>query len=67
MTERAPGAMFSLGIALPEPRRLHSSTFDVNEDALPVGAAILAEAAASRERARQAPTFTRSNLTATRA
>ena len=45
MTERAPGAMFSLGVAMADPRRLHSSTFDVNEDALPVGAAILAEAA----------------------
>jgi amidohydrolase len=44
--DAAPGAMFSLG-ARPaeEAGRPHSSTFRINEDALPVGTAILVEAA----------------------
>jgi len=42
----APGAMFSLGCGLAgEDRRGHSPTFDLDERCLPVGAAILAEAA----------------------
>jgi len=46
MTQLAPGAMFSLGVKIDDtPRPTHSPTFDVNEDALPVGAAILAETA----------------------
>jgi len=45
MTEVASGAMFHLGVALGgEIRRGHSDTFDINEDALPIGVAILAEA-----------------------
>jgi metal-dependent amidase/aminoacylase/carboxypeptidase family protein len=38
--------MFSLGAKIDAtPRLAHSPTFDINEDALPVGAAILAEVA----------------------
>ena len=45
LASRAPGAMFSLGVKLPgkqSPIPLHSPYFDLDEDALPVGAAILA-------------------------
>jgi len=47
MTQRAPGAMFGLGVRPPggEARYLHTPTFDLDEDALPIGAAILAETA----------------------
>jgi amidohydrolase len=46
MTQLASGAMFLLGTKIDEtPRPAHSPTFDVNEDALPVGAAMLAETA----------------------
>jgi amidohydrolase len=46
MTQLAPGAMFSLGVKIDDtPRPMHSPTFDVNEDALPVGVAMLAETA----------------------
>jgi amidohydrolase len=47
MTQRAPGAMFGLGVKAPgaAPRYLHTPTFDLDEDALPIGAAILAETA----------------------
>jgi amidohydrolase len=47
MTQRAPGAMFGLGVQAPggEPRYLHTPTFDLDEDALPIGAAILTETA----------------------
>jgi amidohydrolase len=47
MAQRAPGAMFGLGVKAPgaEPRYLHTPTFDLDEDALPIGAAILAETA----------------------
>ena len=43
----APGCFFRLGAGFPgqEPRRGHNPSFDVNEDALPVGAAVLAEVA----------------------
>ncbi len=42
----APGAMFSLGCRLEgEVRIAHSSHFDIDEKCLPIGAAILAEAA----------------------
>jgi len=45
MTNLAPGAMFRLGGQIgDEVRRGHSDTYDLDEDALPVGAAILAEA-----------------------
>jgi amidohydrolase len=47
MTQIAKGAMFNLGVKPPEaePRYLHTATFDLDEDALPIGAAILAETA----------------------
>ena len=47
MAQRAPGAMFGLGVKVPggAPRYLHTPTFDIDEDALPIGAAILAETA----------------------
>jgi metal-dependent amidase/aminoacylase/carboxypeptidase family protein len=43
-----PGCMLRLGVGTPlKPvRHLHSSCFDVNEDALPVGAKVLARAVA---------------------
>lgn len=47
MTGKVAGAMFRLGVQ-PGPAHfggLHTATFDVDEDALPVGAAILAETA----------------------
>jgi amidohydrolase len=47
MAQVAKGAMFRLGVRPPggEPRHLHTSTFDLDEAALPIGAAILAETA----------------------
>lgn len=48
LASQAPGAFFSLGVkhrGWGKARRLHSSDFDIDEDALPVGAAILAETA----------------------
>jgi len=47
LAQRAPGCYFRLGTASPgeDPRRLHSPTFDVDEGALPLGAAVLAGAA----------------------
>ena len=47
MARRAPGAMFYLGVRRPGdiPRYLHTPTFDLDEDALPIGSAILAETA----------------------
>lgn len=46
MAAKAPGAMFRLGIKPPNGAYggLHEATFDLDEDALPLGAAILAEA-----------------------
>jgi metal-dependent amidase/aminoacylase/carboxypeptidase family protein len=44
--DMAPGAMFSLGTRPDgEIRHAHSPTFDINENALPIGAAIFCEAA----------------------
>jgi amidohydrolase len=44
--ERAPGAMFALGCRIEgDERKAHSPRFDIDERCLPVGAAILAEAA----------------------
>ena len=46
--EKVPGAMFRLGIrdkTWETPRLSHSSSFDMNEDALPIGAAVLAASA----------------------
>ncbi len=47
MVQVAKGAMFRLGVKPPggEARRLHTSTFDLDEAALPIGSAILAETA----------------------
>ena len=47
MTAAVPGAMFWLGVtgpAVPDPT-WHSPTFDIDENALPVGAAVLAASA----------------------
>jgi metal-dependent amidase/aminoacylase/carboxypeptidase family protein len=42
----APGAMFRLGCRLPgDERKAHNPRFDINEDCLPIGAALLAETA----------------------
>ena len=44
--EHAPGAMFTLGVRIDEDRRqIHNPRFDINEDALPIGTAVLAETA----------------------
>jgi amidohydrolase len=44
MTQAVPGAFVQLGVKIEgEQRALHSATFDVDESALPVGSAILAE------------------------
>lgn len=47
MCQKAPGAMFSLGAAIGDGviRNHHTNIFDIDETALPVGAAILAETA----------------------
>ena len=47
MTRLAPGAMFSLGTRAPGGRERypHSPDFDIDENALPIGAAMLAETA----------------------
>lgn len=47
MTQRARGAMFMLGAAVPEgpPRHHHTSIFDIDEGVLAPGAAVLAETA----------------------
>jgi metal-dependent amidase/aminoacylase/carboxypeptidase family protein len=46
MTQQAPGAMFMLGAAVGDRQRAHHTpVFDIDERALPVGAAILAETA----------------------
>ena len=47
MTQKAPGAMFMLGARLEDgvERNHHTEVFDIDENVLPQGAAILAEAA----------------------
>lgn len=47
MTQKAPGAMFMLGAAINDgvSRGHHTPIFDIDERALPIGAAILAETA----------------------
>jgi len=47
MTKKAKGAMFMLGAATKDgiTRNHHSDIFDINEEVLPVGAAVLAETA----------------------
>ena len=45
-TDLAPGVMFSLGCLIDgDERKAHNPTFDLDEGCLPIGAAILAEAA----------------------
>ena len=44
--EHAPGAMFTLGVRIDSsPRQIHNQRFDLNENALPIGTAVLAESA----------------------
>lgn len=46
MTQKAPGAMFNLGAKFDDQSRPHHTpVFDISEDALPVGTAMLAEVA----------------------
>jgi amidohydrolase len=45
LATEAPGAYFGLGVKKGEMAPAHSPTFDIDEDALPFGAAILAESA----------------------
>ena len=48
LMQRVPGAMFRLGVRRPEwdePKSLHSASFELDEDALPVGTAVLAATA----------------------
>jgi amidohydrolase len=47
MAAASPGAMFSLGVRAPGApvRPVHTPDFDIDEDALPIGAAVLAETA----------------------
>lgn len=46
LTERVPGAMIYLGAELSNSRRIHqTATFDIDENCLAIGTAILAEAA----------------------
>ena len=48
LTSQAPGAMFSLGVkpvGSEMTLQLHSPNFDLDEEALPIGAAIFAETA----------------------
>ncbi len=42
---QAPGAMFILGVSLPDERVLHSPHFDLDESALPIGTAVFVEGA----------------------
>jgi metal-dependent amidase/aminoacylase/carboxypeptidase family protein len=45
-SDLAPGAMFGLGCRIDGDERLdHNPRFDIDENCLPVGAAVLAEAA----------------------
>jgi len=47
MCQKAPGAMFLLGAAIPDgvERNHHTNIFDIDESTLPIGVAILAETA----------------------
>ena len=45
LAREAPGTFFWLGAALPEPRMHHEANFDIDESALPLGAATLAAGA----------------------
>lgn len=48
LLERAPGTFFWLGAALEPPREHHRADFDIDERALPIGAAALTACAAER-------------------
>jgi metal-dependent amidase/aminoacylase/carboxypeptidase family protein len=43
--QHVPGAMFFLGVRVEPENRLHSPTFNLDENILPVGTAMFAEAA----------------------
>jgi amidohydrolase len=45
MCQKAPGAMIIIGAAIPDEitRNHHTNIFDIDEQSLPIGAAILAE------------------------
>ncbi len=45
LARKAPGCFVWLGAALPEPREHHHPRFDIDESALPLGAAVLAASA----------------------
>ena len=45
LAHEAPGTFFWLGAALPRPRMHHEADFDIDESALPLGAATLAAGA----------------------
>ena len=45
LAEEAPAAFFWLGAALPEPRGHHRPDFDIDEEILPLGSALLARSA----------------------
>jgi amidohydrolase len=45
LAQKAPGTFFWVGAALPEPRMHHEANFDIDESALPLGAATLAAGA----------------------
>jgi len=45
LAQEAPGTFFWVGAALPEPRMHHEANFDIDESALPLGAATLAAGA----------------------
>ncbi|HEY9870082.1 MAG TPA: amidohydrolase [Candidatus Obscuribacterales bacterium] len=46
LSQHMPGCFFRLGTLIEgSPRRLHTPTFDIDESAIPIGAAMLAEAA----------------------
>jgi amidohydrolase len=45
LAARAPGAFFWLGAALPDAREHHHPRFDIDEEVIPLGAALLAGAA----------------------
>ena len=45
LARKVPGAMFGLGVRKGEIRQAHSPHFDIDEEALPIGVAMLAETA----------------------
>jgi amidohydrolase len=47
LANEAPGTFFWVGAALPKPRMHHESDFDIDEAALPLGAATLSAGAIS--------------------